>query len=244
MGVDFPDWGGQYNSQEFYPVFDMGELVARLGSPVTYDRRGAVLWFTTFEYGLLGFSTATSGVGSTVKLTTDRVSIPPFAVELHSAAATGSDAELIRQFPLPNDDRVGLMTFINFANDPDEVELEILHTTGSLGYYGVFRILNVDKKIALYTSTGYQDVVTLDHYWTSASQFIPVKVVVNINTGQYERLLFLGQEYDLTAYDIFSTTLSATPGVQLTVRAKSVAGTNSHTIYVDSIIYTTAEPAN
>jgi len=63
---DAPDWYKYLPGSDRYILEDMGELAARLRSPITYDRRGEVLYFDMMEHGLAPYFTEENEEGSYV----------------------------------------------------------------------------------------------------------------------------------------------------------------------------------
>ncbi|GAI56753.1 unnamed protein product, partial [marine sediment metagenome] len=47
-----PDFGMYQIAKTIYRLADMGELAVRLGSIVTHDRRGDVIWMDNFDSGI------------------------------------------------------------------------------------------------------------------------------------------------------------------------------------------------
>ena len=67
-----PDYGASSARYTIFPVTDLGELAVRLGSPVAYDRQGNVIYTESFENGLAGWDTDTSGAGASVDVSFGR----------------------------------------------------------------------------------------------------------------------------------------------------------------------------
>ena len=68
MAGETPDYGRLSAQATVFPVTDLGELAARLGSIVSHDRRGDVIWLDGFEDGLDKWQPTTSGSGAAVDL--------------------------------------------------------------------------------------------------------------------------------------------------------------------------------
>ena len=56
MGHGYPDYGTQGPVSTVHSIQDLGELAVRLGSIVTFDRRGNVLWLDGFDSGIGAWS--------------------------------------------------------------------------------------------------------------------------------------------------------------------------------------------
>jgi len=62
MAHGTPDWGVTASKKTIYSLHDMGELAVRLGSIVSFDRRGDVIFSDSFQNGL--GKVYASGVGA------------------------------------------------------------------------------------------------------------------------------------------------------------------------------------
>lgn len=244
MGTDLPDWGGNYNSAAFYPLSDLGEAAARLGAISTYDRRGSLIWQDKFDYGFGPYYTSTAGAGSAVSLITTPVHLPPFSASLFANGVAGGLAYIYRQFPIPATDKIGLSLFALPYTPNYELRFDLLIFTGALKKTAEISIKSSDNKLQVLTPSGLQDIVTgiPSLYGIFGYQFF--KLVIDISTYKYERLLFLGQEYDLSATDLFSSADATAPNVTVRPVAATVDGANPTNLLVDAIQFTANEPAN
>lgn len=66
-----PDWGESKPTATIYPLSDLGELAARMGSINTFDRRGDVVWMDDFEDNIDKWQPSETGTGATVALSAD-----------------------------------------------------------------------------------------------------------------------------------------------------------------------------
>jgi len=82
-----PDWWGTEQTSTVHLVQDVGELAARLGSIVTFDRRGNVIWLTSFEDGLQGTSFGVDHVDSKGTLSTNRALGGAYSIRLDPRGA-------------------------------------------------------------------------------------------------------------------------------------------------------------
>ena len=94
MAHGTPDWGVTAGAVTTYQVTDLGELAVRLGSPISHDRRGDVIWWDDFECTLNKWQTVANGAGSSVALSDARARNGRYSALLISGSA-------VVDFPLP-----------------------------------------------------------------------------------------------------------------------------------------------
>jgi hypothetical protein len=240
--TDTPDWGGQYNNSQMYPLFDMGELAARLDSPVTYDRRGAVLWMYDFREGIGDVGPATSGTGSAVNLSVSIFERPPCSCVLQSGTDDGAYARLERRVPVPQGKRVGVAASLRCNPNVSKVYLDLYHYDGSSLWWS-YLVADLDAG-TLSVRTLEDGVHVLDASFPDLSTgyyFSHFKLVCDLSNHSLVRGIVDDAEYDLSAYTMPSQANGSAPNVLLRVTNE---GHNlvAATVNVDSIIVTTNEP--
>ena len=73
----------------------LAELAARLGSPTTYERRGALIFADIFDSGLSKWNTDTSGAGASVALTALYASVGKYSAMLTAGSTLQKTATAI-----------------------------------------------------------------------------------------------------------------------------------------------------
>jgi len=96
MAHGAPDWGAFKPGTTVYSLSDMAELAARLGSPVTFDRRGEVMWMDDFEGSVNKWVDSLDGVGSAAELSDDHVYNGAKSLKITTGAAVGSETQVTR----------------------------------------------------------------------------------------------------------------------------------------------------
>jgi hypothetical protein len=242
VGHDTPDWGGQYNAPQFYPLFDQGELAARLGSFVTYDRRGAVIWLTGFDDGLLPFESAVAGSGSLLALVSTPVDHPPFAAALHSGAVAGAVVDCYRVMAVPPNLRIGLASLARFNPHSDRFNQDIMFYDNTSSWQARLQVDLVNHTLGIKQVDGsYLTLASGLPDYTSSQAFNHVKLVADFDTHEYVRALFVDQEYDLAGNGLVQA--ADTSASRLLVRFTNRNDTGAASdIYVDNVIVTAVEP--
>jgi hypothetical protein len=221
----------------------MGELAARLGSIVTYDRRGDVVFYDDFSCGLCGWNTF-----QLTEVPEPRIVAYPavrgrYAVRMETYADVGYYATLIRYIPHPALSRIGLEVAFIPTDGSYQFMITLNRHTGTAmlehsAWYdhttGQLRIIAAGGLIVWVGTPGVQSTLN--------NNFISMKLVVDLVAGRYTRLLFNRHRYDVSGYAPYSRpdTTPAVLGVRL--RVINTSGTLS-VVYVDDVIVTQNEPA-
>jgi hypothetical protein len=241
VGKDTPDWGGIYNSQQFYPLFDMAELAARLGSPITYDRRGSLIWHYDFTDGIGDVGPA-GVLGGGVVLEADVWEHPPFCCELFTGASAISQASIERRIPIPQSLRVGFQASLRVGPGVDLASVILEHFDGSTRHNTWLQYKPSDATLKVLTLGSVN--VTLSSAvpnLTTGYYFAHFKVVADLSDHSLVRGLLDTNEYDLSGYTMSTQADASAPHIRgkvLLANTEAVAAS----LWVDSMIFTAAEP--
>lgn len=181
-----------------YSMIDAGELAARLGSIVTFDRRGNVLWLTGFEEGLAEWSAGGKGSGFSVSVSTYRAFSGGYSCKLVPGSTPTYEASISRYHYLPPSLKIGF-------------EFSFLPSI-KLGYLYNRMYFNKDG-YAHFTKVRYDNTNKSIDYWGSSGNYVPLvtdidlashkpwwsvlKWVYDLGKGEYVRLLINHMQYDL-----------------------------------------------
>jgi hypothetical protein len=240
--TDTPDWGGTYTNKQMYPLFDMGELAARLWSPVTYDRRGSVLWMYDFSEGLKGIGISQIGTGSAVGLSVNYWERPPCSAIIQSGTGDGDSAGVYFRLPVPQGLRCGVQASMRGNTNVSELYTNLYHYDGTTKWYAYLRA-DLDNHV-LYASTAEEGDVVLDDAFPDIAEgyyFAHFKIVADLATHTLIRGIADGNEYDLSAYTMPSEASVLAPHILIYINNVghnlSLAPAN-----VDTMVVTTNEP--
>ena len=181
-----------------YSMIDAGELAARLGSIVTFDRRGNVLWLTGFEEGLAEWSTWGRGEGFAVTVSTDKAFSGGYSCKLVPGRTPTYEAGISRHHYLPVSSKIGF----EFSFFP----------SSALNYLYNRMYFYKDKKVHM-CKIRYNHVGKTIDYWSSAGSYVPFitnidlalcngwwsvfKWVYDLEAGEYVRFIVNHMQYDL-----------------------------------------------
>ncbi|MBA7581835.1 hypothetical protein ES708_23746 [subsurface metagenome] len=220
---------------------DMGELAVRLSSIVEYDRRGDVIYLDDFEEPVLKWSPLATGAGY-VRLDNTRAKSGCQAVKLYTDIGGYADARITRFFSVFGVLRAGIEISFSTLSTGCNLSFLISYWDGTVGYQATVTFLGADKKLYITSPTGLDlvEVATIGRL-RDETLFYPMKLVADFIEHKYVRLLFGGNEYDISTLPI--PTFGHTGGAYLLVNltlTDVVAG--GHNVWVDNFILTMSEP--
>ena len=152
-----------------YGMVDAAELAARLGSIVTFDRRGNVLWLTGFEEGLAGWLKWGHGEGFSVTVSTDVAFSGGYSCKLVPGSQPSYEVAIARYHYLPVDTKIGF-------------EFSFLPSYGLDHLYSRMYFYKGDK--VHFCKIRYNHAAKTIDYWGSDGRYVPF--ITNINLALYE----------------------------------------------------------
>lgn len=235
-----PDAPDGYKYQPYssrHVLGDLAELAVRLGSPVAFDRRGTVIWYDTVAYGETPWTTSGAGTGNASKVITGGGHFGPYLIEM----TAGSDGEQWRQMwhplPLVEINKWGLAVSFALTNDFDYVSFSLNRYDGTNRYQGRIKIVNTGFKLQYRDSDGNeQDIATISDPVWAYHTFHWLKFVIDAENLKYERVIYNGTEYDLSAYDLYSNASSDTPKMTPYITVVARTGENDKMLVCATII--------
>jgi hypothetical protein len=242
MSHTLPDYTTKYRLSRFFANIDDAELAVRLGSPVTMDRRGSVVWMDDMnsvqnkwnvDYsvgtGWTGLSHHTANHGDASML----VRTP------NNANAIVSISKYMNSI---KGERIGLELSWCSADDVPRIGLCYFqydgtnYTQGALWFYTLTDVLyvqdDVPALVPIANNVGWQEEV---HSWYT------MKVVMDLTKGKYVRAMINNDEYDISSINLTKAAIVNPDWLAIFIYVSKVAAT-SHDVYLDDFILTTDEP--
>jgi hypothetical protein len=239
---DLPDNYPWLPGSERFPVGDIGELAARIGSPVTYDRRGEVLWYDIFERGVAGWTEQTGGNDGSVRVTADRPLIGGFAALLSSPSAGDEQIAMERFLNPAKVNKWGIEVAFAFTSVFNTFDIELNWIDGSNVWYGSIRVNYANEDVSyLKTLTTWSKIADLEIITIAQGMYNRIKLVCDFDSGKFERIMINQTEYDLSEVTMLKRSSSSGPYANLNLVFNGNIG-NVRTMKVDSVIITANEP--
>ena len=239
---DNPDYSKYLPNSNRFSLQDMGELAARLGSVSVFDRRGEVLWYDNFSYGMGGFATGAFGTGSSVALSSIYTHRFPFSLLLRSGSTSALTALIEKFIGTFGSPRFGIELGFAYGSNADYIQVLLGANQFGSAYKGILRIF-ADTGIikVLDENAVYRTVGTCFTFITDPPSFLNIKLVIDFELNKYIRLMVNSQSFDLTPYDIRNDGDASVGQVHIAVYNVGDNGQNSN-MYVSYIIVTANEP--
>jgi len=242
MGHGTPDWWGAEPTETIYGIQDVGELAVRLGSIDTFDRRGNVMYLTSFEDGLGRWAAYTSGTGAVAVISAATARSGAYSVKLQGGSDAGKYAEIVSLFAYPKLSKFGLEVSFTVEADLQYVEIDFLLFDGTDQYEADVRYDQDNSRLQYKNAAGvWTNIITGLALMENPSCFHTLKLVIDGDLLEFFYVLLDDQEASLAGQGMLSTASPGSPGLGVYIYAYSDAGKNGKS-YVDDIIITQNEP--
>lgn len=242
MAHGTPDWQQTSGVSTVYQLTDMAELAVRLGSIVSFDRAGDIVLMEDFEQGLSAVHHGSGGAGAASYLSMLHKKSGQFGLCL----VAGSDEERYAYYSnysgIVQLSKLGLETSFTIDDNTMSLEFIITYLTGDTQIDSCVTLNFQAGTIAILDDTFASVVIdTLPMTWANRDIFYTLKMVVDMANKTYRKLLVFGQQYDLSAYNLYSSASVLGAIAVIQIYHYSRAGENP-TIYLDNVIMTQNEP--
>lgn len=236
-----PDWSVYRPSSTSYPVLDLAELAARLGSIDTFDRRGDILFLEDFESGLNKWWFDLTPTGAAAALDPTHTRSKGYSLKL----TTGTDDDFITEAshdePFPALGTFGLEVSATNEDDLPELGIWIFIFTGTVRLTGALFHLAAANALAYLDDTAIYQTLDAVNLPDTDYLFNTFKLVIDAQTQMYKHAILNSTQYDLSAYPLYAPALVTAPFMRVLIHTVG-NGDDNYSIYVDDIILTRDEP--
>jgi len=236
------DYGAYAPKEVTASVSDMGEVAARLGSIVTYDKRGDVVDFDNFEDTLLRWTVSVLGAGSYVRQSVDAAKSGSQAVLLHNGAVLNAYSAIQRAYTILGSQQLGqTISFFNLSTWTD-LKGRLYYYDGVTVHMPQWKINATEQKLYVQLSDlAWHEVCGTGSLYTGYSAFHTIKLVADIATGLYKRIMFNNLDYDISTLAYRTQANATAPNILNTfILENTVAAIKS--VVLDDFVLTQAEP--
>ena len=239
---DTPDFYEYLPGSDRYSLSDMGELVVRLGSPVTYDRRGEVIWYDMMDRGLSPYVVSAYGTGAAARVTAVYTGMGHYCMELTAGSTLLMSITLMREFVHLGLQRVGVEIGVSFYTLNDYFRLWLSRYENGVCHYPGINLSAHDRTLSYRDKDNVWQVL----YNTGQLEgwkdvFHHLKLVVDYMTGKYVRVMFNDHEFNMSDIEYYKITTGEENRYFLEFGLFSRPGYND-VCYVDHVIITGNEP--
>lgn len=242
MAHGTPDWAEVAPKTTVYGGIDLAEHAVRIGSIVSFDGRGSVVWADDFESGIHKWDEIGSGDGHDAEWSAVYARNGGFSCKI-TPGADGNFLGGIRTYLPPLTlGKVGLevswvrpTTFTDFS-------IFFYHVHPTKGWRSGIKFVDATATLQYYDSSlAWQDIEAGVGARASGYLFNILKLVIDLENDLYTRLIFNNREWDLSPYGLYTNGGSAVTEALIEVQlvVPSAFGTPS---YIDDVIVTQNEP--
>ena len=238
MARGAPDDSNVLSGETVYRLDDMGELAARLGSPVAYNRAGLVLFMDTFEDGLAAWTQASPGLGGHVWPANTKSWQGGLAAELISGTGAMAHASIAKYQPPIAPTNIG--THAVFALDAALHMFEVQVTVGD-GVNRYYFFIRYDPPPGLLSyRTGlvaYTQFAICGTLFSDANNWHNLKLVVDSSLYQHVRFYLDNIEYSMAGMVPYFDNVAHRPFTEVCIKVWG-DGFVSTTFYIDNVVLT------
>jgi len=219
------------------------DLVGRLGSPVTWDWRGNVLYMHDFSTGWGPCYTAITGTGAAIAITPERGGYGGYAVKM----TAGSDGTRLARVQLPigvnPGARVGVAARFSIYSNTGFVRVMLERWGDPSSPVGYVQLDVADKEIQVYDDALSWQTLGDAPVGLGSYTYCWLKLVIDQDTGKYERVLYNDIYYDASEHTCSTSAIAQEGTMTVSVSNYGREGVND-IIYLDQLVLTVNEPEN
>jgi len=236
-----PDDSDVVKVGDAYRLDDMAELAARLGSPVTFNRMGDVVWMDTFAGGVNGWKESITGTDIAIEIRNTHFLTDGLACAIETNEAYPANGTIFRSFPYYADTRIGFSATYSCYKHGSTVVFEIYVYDGVSALWGVVFIDHRSGDVTYLDDTGaYAPLCSLGQLGESGEIWYPTKLVIDAGTHEYVGL-YHGSTYQSMAGLALYAYASVQAAHVVAGLSLHAASATEHILYVDSAVYTVNE---
>ncbi len=221
---------------------EQGRLILVTEAISSLYRSGTIIQSDDFSSGLTKVAASPEGTGAAVAIDTTEAYSRGLACKLTSGT-DGARYALIQYFVHPSSfNKMGAEVKVRLDTVFESFEVEMIFYSGTRILKGKARyfLTGTDWEIYDYDSSAWVTVVENEVYQYQANEFIPLKLVLDLENETYQRFLVAFEEVDLTAYSISAADSSEPQGGIIKVKLTGAVAVGGYCI-VDDVIITQDE---
>jgi hypothetical protein len=237
-----PDYGMYAALENMGNLVDYGELAARLGSMVTYNREGYIVFWDDFEKTPLKWETLLAGGNGFIGYSDEYAYFGGQSLKLQTHNQNSHYVYAQRYFPIVGLNKVGMQFILKHNTSVCQVRFDYKQILEGKVYYCRLYLNFNENKIKVLNSGGT--------YTTIEDDFNPhiggylgnhFKIVFDNETQEYVRFLYNREEYNIEDIPVYNENLAIDDCClcHFTLTAKE---NTAQTIYIDNFILTQNEP--
>lgn len=242
MAKGQPDFGLYAPTETIVGLSDMGELAARLGSIVTFDRRGNVIFADDFADGIQNWHLG--GIGTQVIEWCSQYSRDGgFSCKLETDTDEDDSALITRHVGYPALSKMGMEISVSDKQNWKILHIEMRLTTTDGQWRARIRYVYATKTLFYLNYAGTYTAIPGASYTThvNPAYFDTIKLVADFVNNEYKQLVLNDTTYALSGIGLRWHGGLGTPNMHAIIELFS-DGVGAAIGYIDSAILTQNEP--
>lgn len=241
MGRGLPSWFRYRTIGAVHDTMQLAELAVRLGSIVTFDRRGNVIWLESFENGLNKWTTGGSGSLRTVLPCVTYARSGGLSARITAGSTLYHHAYITKDFLFFPAVTAGFEFSWLQYDELDYLQVDIRHYTGTHVYDGGLRYDYANKRWEYGDdTTGWTPFLTGWDIGMGYDIWHTIKLALDLENAKYMRAIINKSPTDLSDVDMRSEPDTDLPELYLKIKLIGRAG-NNDVGYCDDVIITQNE---
>ena len=243
MAHGTPDWGLTAGVKTTYQLTDLAELAARLWAIDRFDRRGDVVYQTSFEYPGEPFLLSSTS-GGVQDLSTGSVRSGAFAGRLGHDGSAGSGITLSVRVPYPVLSRFGFELSVDLDATLASLFLQVAAYDGAQEtIFGVRWLASTQVLAVLQPDGSYANLATGLPLATTFAAWQTFKLVADFAAASWSRVILNERTYVPTTGPRLTVPAVTVPYLAFQVQANGDGLGVAGQAYIDDAILTQNEPA-
>ena len=243
MAHTLPDYTTKYKMTTIFSNIDDAELAARLNSINTFDRRGNIAFMEDFEGTSLKWTEIDEGVGGSLDITNE-MSITGDQ-SLRTTVGSGADKRtgIDRRFQQMQLKRLGFEASFTWDADLDNFDMFCYMYTGTKYFYPFLDLDVAAGNLQIWGGAGAFTVLDSSFDLVDNNKlFHTAKMVVDLDTGYWVRVIIDDTEYDASAVKLINTADLVTKPHLRWALYYNTTNAAAQVAYIDRLIMTQNEP--
>ena len=236
------DYGNVYPKEVTHRLDDMAELAIRLGAISSIDRLGDVIFYDDFEDGIGKWVSETGGTGASVSLETAKSNSGGFSCKLVTGNLVDNYANIRKLFYKFQLSKIGIEFRFILDTYDSIVQTWLYWYDGSTVKEAIIAYITDLTLLRIWVSGGtWKTLATAVRLYQDTTTWHSMKIVIDLNSEKYERIIINGVQYVKTEEYIESRPDTSLPHTNCGIEIDARVAANV-TNYIDDIIITQNEP--
>lgn len=242
MARGAPDYSNARSYETLHRLDDLAEVPPRFGEVASIDRGGHVVFSEDFRHGVGTVELASAGLGETIVASPDYSRFGGFTAKMSRVDNASSYVNANLFGLIIETGKIGAEIQFCASGSTPKIELYLTRYTGTQRLLWGLKWDDSSNKVYIGGDTvGWTEISDDFGIFQTPPHFHNMKLVVDVDNRDYERVLIDGKPVAVVAVDALEEDNTNSPHIVVTISSASGQALLS-TLYIDYVIATRAEP--